>query len=209
MPKSFDRMFSKSEGDRRGVRFWLRATGAVLALCNGVALSFYLVPPGGSREELARESLAVQNQIAAAQARTGKLSNVAAKVTVGNSESGDFETKYFLPKRMAYSAVIAEIQRMAKAAGFQERDAVYTEEPIEGTADLDLLNCTANYEGSYDSLLRFLYEVDHSPMLLMLENLQAAPQQRAGQINTSIRFQAVIQEEPALAAQPSPGELEQ
>jgi Tfp pilus assembly protein PilO len=171
-----------------------------MAAANCVALFFYLAPPGGTRRELADESLAVRNQVLLARARTAKLSNVAAKVTVGNTESGDFELKYFLPKRMAYASVITEIQRMAKAAGFQERDAVYTEEPIEGTADLDILNCTANYEGNYENLLKFLYEVDHSPMLLMLENLQAAPQQKGGQINTSIRFQAVIQEEP-----PPPG----
>lgn len=196
MRKNFDRMFTMAEGERRTAKFWLRLTGALLAALNGVALFFYLAPPGGSRAELNEQSLAVHNEIEAARARTVRLSNVAAKVTVGNSQSSEFETKYFLPKRVAYGAVLAEIQRMAKSAGLAERDAVYTEEPIEGTDDLDLLNCTANYEGSYNNLLKFLYEVDRSPMLLMLENLQAAPQQHAGQINTSIRFQAVIQEEP-------------
>lgn len=196
MPKNFNRIFTVKDGDRRGVKFWLRTVGFALSALNGIALFFYLVPPGGSRKELTEESLAVRNQILLARARTGRLGSVAAKVALGNSESGDFETKYFLPKRLAYAAIISEIQRMAKAADFQERDAVYTEEPIEGTADLDLLNCTANYEGTYQNLMRFLHEVDHSPMLLMLENMQAAPQQRAGEINTSIRFQAVIQDQP-------------
>lgn len=208
MPKTFNRMLSNSAGDRRGIRFWLRAAGALLALLNGVALFFYLAPPGGSRKELQQESLTVRNQILLTRARTTRLSNVAAKVTVGNSESRDFMTMYFLPKRLAYSVIIAEIQRMAKAAGFQERDAIYTEEPIEGTADLDLLNCTANYQGTYDGLMHFLNEVDHSPMLLMLENLQAAPQQHAGQINTSIRFQAVIREEPSAGGQQPAGGLQ-
>lgn len=196
MPKNFSGIFAVKDGERRGVKFWLRTLGFVLSGLNGIALFFYLVPPGGSRRELTQESLAVQNQILLARGRTNRLGAVAAKVALGNSESGDFETKYFLPKRVAYGAIITEIQRMAAAAGFQERDAVYTEEAIEGTADLDLLNCTANYEGTYDNLMRFLHQVDHSPMLLMLENLQAAPQQRAGQINTSIRFQAVIQDQP-------------
>jgi len=195
MPRNFNQVFSKSENKPSGVRFWLRLLGCVLALLNGVALFFYLDPPDGSRKELAEQSLSVRNQIILVHAKTARLSNVAAKVTVGNTESGDFEAKYFLPKRLAYATIIAEIQRMSKASGFQERDAVYTEEPIEGTADLDLLNCTATYEGTYDNLMHFLHEVDHSPMLLMLENLQAAPQQKSGQITTSIRFQAVIREE--------------
>jgi Tfp pilus assembly protein PilO len=196
MPRNSDHA-PRLDGERRGARFWLRIVCAVLAAANCAALFFYLAPLGGSRRELADQSVAVRNQIVLARARATKLSNVAAKVTVGNTESGDFELRYFLPKRMAYAAIITEIQRMAKAAGFQQRDAVFTEEPIEGTPDLDILNCTANFEGNYENLQRFLYEVDHSPMLLMLENLQAAPQQKGGQINTSIRFQAVIQEEPS------------
>ena len=196
MPKNFNGIFAGGDGDRRGVKFWLRIVGVVLSALNGIALFFYLAPPGGSRKQLSQESLTVRNQILLARARTARLNSVAAKVAQGSSESGDFEARLFLPKRLAYAAVITEIQRMAKAANFQERDAVYTEEPIEGTVDLNLLNCTANYEGTYENLMRFLYEVDRSPMLLMLENLQAAPQQRSGQINTSIRFQAVIQEQP-------------
>jgi hypothetical protein len=205
MPKNSDHRLSKQAGGPRGARSWLRATCAALALANGVALFFYLAPIGGSRRELQDESQAVHNQILLARTRATKLSNVAAKVTLGNTQSGDFEAKYFLPKRMAYVSVLTEIQRMAKAAGFQERDAVYTEEPIEGTADLDILNCTANYEGTYDNLMHFVREVDHSPMMLILENLQAAPQQKSGQINSSIRFQAVIQEEPTLTSQQTPG----
>ena len=201
MPKNSDRMLFKQEGSPRGARFWLRTACAALALANGVALFFYVAPIGGSKRELQDESQAARNQILVTRTRTTKLSNVAAKVTLGNTESGDFEAKYFLPKRMAYVSVLTEIQRMAKASGLQERDAVYTEEPIEGTADLDILNCTANYEGTYDNLMHFLSEVDHSPMLVILENLQAAPQQKSGQINTSIRFQAVIQEEPSVTAQ--------
>ena len=133
--------------------------------------------------------------IASVKARTTRLRTVSAKVQVGGNESSDFETKYVLPKRVAYGTVIAEIERMAKSSGLHERDAVYSEEPIEGSADLNLLNSTANYEGTYDNLKKFLYEVDHSPMLIMLENITAAPQQKGNEINTSIRFQAVIRED--------------
>jgi hypothetical protein len=97
------------------------------------------------------------------------------------------------------------LQRMAAASGLQEGDRVYSEEPIEGTADLTLLNIAANnYQGTYDNLMHFLYEVDKSPMLLMLDTLLAAPQQTGGRVNSSLRFQAVIQEEasPVLGGQP-------
>ena len=198
MPRNFDSLLAGAS--RRGARFWLQVAGLVLSTLNGMALFFYLDPPGGSRRELTRESLLVRNRIASTRVTAGKVRTAAAKVQLGSTEALDFESKYFLPKRVAYATVIAELQKMAKASGLQERDAVYTEEPIEGTSDLSILNSTANYEGSYANLLRFLYQVDQSPMLLVLENLQAAPQQKGGQIATSIHFQAIVEDEPPLQA---------
>jgi Tfp pilus assembly protein PilO len=198
MRRNFEWLTGGVNGQPRGVRFWLQLIGAALALLNGVALFLYLAPPGGSRETLIEQSRQVRNEIVAARARTVRLKTIAGKVEVGSSESSDFESKFFLPKRVAYENVIAEIQRMSAASGMKERDSVFTEEPIEGTADLSLLNITGNYEGTYDNLMRFLHEVDRSPMLLMLDTLQAAPQQHAGLLTTSIRFQAVLREPPSM-----------
>lgn len=198
MRRHFDWLMGGLNG-QRGVRFWLQTAGAALALLNGIALFLYLDPPGGSREQLAAESAGVRRSITAERGRSVRLKNIAAKVQVGGSQSSEFESHFFLPKRTAYSMVISEIQRMASASGMKERDSVFTEEPIEGSSDLDLLNVTGNYEGSYDSLMKFLHEVDRSPMFLMLDTLQAAPQQRTGLINASIRFQAVLHDETATA----------
>jgi Tfp pilus assembly protein PilO len=192
MPRNFSWL---SHGAERGSRFWLQTVIGALALLNAVALYLFIAPPGGSRGDLIAESQQVRNEIAAARAKAVRLKTVANKVQTGNSQSSDFQGKYMLPKRLAYESVIAEIQRMVKASGLQERDAVYSEEPIEGTADLTLLTSSANYEGTYENLKKFLYEVDHSPMLIMLENLSAAPQQKGNQINTNIRFQAVLRED--------------
>lgn len=195
MPRNFN-WLPAANGQRRTVRFWLQVSGAALLLLNGVALFLYLDPPGGSRETLTEQSRQVRNEIAAARARSLRLKTIAGKVEAGSGESVDFESHFFLPKRIAYENVIAEIQRMSAASGLKERDSVFTEEPIEGTADLSLLNITGNYEGSYDNLMRFLHEVDRSPMLIMLDTLQAAPQQHPGELTTSIRFQAILREPP-------------
>ncbi|HTU46814.1 MAG TPA: hypothetical protein VMF91_17230 [Bryobacteraceae bacterium] len=200
MRRNFDWLAGGGNGQRRGVRFWLQVTGGALALLNGVALFLYLAPPGGSREQLTEMSRQVRNEIAATRARSMRLKMVASKVQVGSNESAEFESRFFLPKRVAYEDVIAEIQRMSTTSGLKERDSVFTEEPIEGTADLSLLNITGNYEGTYDNLMHFLHEADRSPMLLMLDAMQAAPQQKPGQLTTAIRFQAVIREEPTAMA---------
>jgi hypothetical protein len=180
---------------RRGPKFWLKVVGGVLACLNAAALVLYIAPPGGSREQLAAQALQMRNQIAAVRSQAVRLKAVSEKVQLGSTQSAEFESKYFLLKRSAYEAVIAEIQRMAKASGLLEQDSVFTEEPIEGTDDLTLLNRTSNFEGTYENFMHFLYEADRSPMLLIIENVQAAPQQKGGRINASVRFQAIIREE--------------
>lgn len=197
MPRNFN-WLSNEIGADRGIRFWLRIAIGTLALCNAVALYLYFFPPGGSRQSLAAESEGVRQQIAATRAKAVRLRTVAGKVETGSGQSSEFQSKYILPKRLAYGTVVAEIQRMVKASGLQDRDAVYSEEPIEGTPDLTLITTSANYEGTYENLKKFLYEVDHSPMLIMLENLTASPQQKGNGINTNIRFQAVIREDAAV-----------
>jgi hypothetical protein len=172
----------------------LRILAGILALLNAAALYLYFSPPGGSRQDLELESVRVRSQIKGAQVQTNKMNHLASNVQTGSTEANGFADKYFLPKRAAYVAVFEEIQRMAKLSGIQERDAAWSEEAIEGSPDLTLLNITANYEGTNANLMKFLYEADRSPMLLILDALQAAPQQRNNQINTTIRFQAIVRE---------------
>ena len=195
MPRNFS--FLPASGAMEQPRFWLQAGVALLAILNLIALFLYLDPPGGSRAELSREGENVRSQINTSGKQAARLQSVSAKVQLGSRESDEFLARFILPKRVAFSNVIGEIQRIAKVSGIQEKDASYSTEPIEGTSDLTLLNSSANYEGSYDSLRKFLYEVDRSPYLIMLESLTANPQQHGSQINTSIKFQAVIKEDGA------------
>ena len=199
MPKSFKWAEARGTGGRPS-QMRLKVAAALLALLNGAALFFYLAPPGGSRDDLEQQRLRIRNEIAAARGQASRMETIAAKVQSGSEQSSAFETKYFLPERTAYLAALEEIQRMAKAAGLQERDAVWSKEPIEGSDDLTLLNVTASYGGTYANLMHFLNETDHSPMLIMLDALTAAPQQKGGEINSAIHFQAIIREIPSATA---------
>jgi Tfp pilus assembly protein PilO len=194
MRRSF-RLPQLNPGIPKGPAAWLRIGAAVLALLNAVALFFYFVPPGGSKSDLTTQTVELQQRIAATRSSSLRLKAVASKVQLGNNESADFESKYFLPKRLAYEALLAELQRMAAASGMQDRGGAYTEEPIEGTNDLTLLNLTANFEGTYGNLMQFLYQVDKSPMLVMLDTLSAAPLQSGQRLNTSLRFQYIFRED--------------
>ncbi len=193
MPSSFDWRSFDPRSAQRGPRFWLRTVLGVLLVLDAAALFLYFDPPGGSRAELTAESQSLRTSIDTARKQAARLKVIAGKVELGGKESIDFESRYIYPKRLAYESIISEIQRMAQAANLVERDGQWIEEPIEGTADLSLLTNSVNFEGSYASLMRFLYEVDRSPKLLMLDTLTASPQ-KAGQITAQVRFQAVIRE---------------
>jgi hypothetical protein len=195
MRRNFDFASLTRGVDRRSPRFWLQAGIGLLVIANAVALFLYIAPPGGTRQELLEESRQTQRQIASSKAGAARLRFISGRVQTGGEQAVDFQAKYFLPKRVAYHQVISEIQRMAKESGVQQREGVFSEEPVEGSADLSILNITSSYEGNYDNLMRFLYQADKSPMLLMLDTLQASPQQRGQQINASIRFQAIVRED--------------
>ena len=194
MPRSFNWPLN-GKGARRPPRFWLQVAIGALAFMNAVVLYLYLFPPGGSRRDLVAESEGIRHEIAATRAKATRLKTVSGKVQTGSSQSSDFESRYVLPERLAYGILISEIQRMVKESGLTERDATYNKEPIEGTPDLTLLTSAANYEGKYENLKKFLYELDHSPLLIMVDTVQAAPQQKGDQINTNIRFQTVIRDD--------------
>ena len=197
MPSTFKAFFKDSKGVRRSARFWLQAAAITLAVLNAAALYLYFDPPGGSREELSAQNQQLQASIAAARMQTERVKKISANVQLGGEQARQFEARYILPKRQAYEAILGEIQRMAQAANLEERDATWNEEPIEGSEDLSVLTNQVNFEGSYAGLMKFLYEVDHSPQMLMLDTLTASPQ-KAGQITVTVRFQAVIREAPAV-----------
>jgi Tfp pilus assembly protein PilO len=179
-------------------RILLIAAG-VLAVLNALALYLFVAPPGGSKAELEQTRQELGADIQALKFKNARLQRVASTVQTGGAQAKEFEDRYFLPEREAYATVIAEIHRMAAAASLRQRDAVYTEEPIEGSDDLSLLTVTANFEGNYPTLNKFFQEEDQSPMLLMLDSLSATPQSKGELINTSIRFQSIVRESEGIA----------
>ena len=194
MPKSFKFRSLNLKPTQVGPRLGLQIAVGMLGLANLVMLFLYLAPPGGSRRQLTAEGANLRAQISGMRVQTKRLEHVSARVQLGSEQAGSFETRYILANRQAYGTVMGEIQRMAQTAALAPRESVLTEDPIEGTADLSVLNVRQNFEGSYSSLMRFLYEVDRSPMMLILESLQASPQ-KTGQITAAMRFQAVVRDE--------------
>jgi hypothetical protein len=117
---------------------------------------------------------------------------MAGKVQTGREQGTQFLNAYFLERRSAYRSVLNELVDAANEAGIQPKETSFSREPVEGTDALDLMKVTANYQGTYANLLHFINRLDKSKLLLIIEGLQATPQQQTGVLNVSFKLDAFI-----------------
>lgn len=193
MSRNFDLLNFKGAS---GPALWLKIVIAILVVLNLGAIYFYFAPPGGSRRQLTEQDASIRRESGVRLEAANRLKVISQKVQLGGEQTSRFAKQYFIPNRMAFSVLVGELLRMSSAAGLHEGQRAYSQEPIEGTDNLNLLTINANYSGSYDQLMNFLNQVDRSDQLLILDTLSATPmQQGSGTLNVTMRFLAVLKED--------------
>lgn len=174
---------------------WIRAVLLLLVVLNIVALYFYFLPPGGSKSQLTEELSGLNQQIAATRQSSERLKRTSGKVQAGNTQATSFTADAFLPRHTAYAQLVDTMQLLARESSLQDKGSTTSEEPIEGTDDLTLLNVIGNYEGSYVNLMQFLNKVDRARQFLILDSLTATPVQTGGKLSVAVRVQAIVRED--------------
>ncbi|HTM13573.1 MAG TPA: type 4a pilus biogenesis protein PilO [Bryobacteraceae bacterium] len=187
MPRSFN--------GAAGVAVWWRvALGALLLAAIGAAW-IVMYPPGGSADELQRQLAALEAQAAAKRALLASTRQHVAAVEQGRTEGDKFLNQYFLGRRTAYSTLLSELVDAADRAKIKPKEHAYATEPIEGSDSLSMMSISANYEGTYANLMRFVHEIDRSPRLLIIEALNAAPEQSGGTLNISMKIDTFVRDD--------------
>lgn len=176
---------------------WRIVLGALLA-ANLVAAALVLYPPGGSADDLERQRVSLMAQAATRRAQLAQTSQHAVAVEKGRSEGEKFLGDYFLARRTAYSTLLTELVAAADEAKIKPKEHAYATEPIEGSDSLSMMTITANYEGTYANLMRFVHEIDRSPRMLIIEALNAAPQQGNGNLAISMKIDAFVRDDAPL-----------
>jgi hypothetical protein len=179
MPKNSSAPAPAGKNKWKDVRFVLRVALAVLLGANLVAAGLVLFPPGGSAEDLERQLATLQTQVAQGKATLERTRQHVAAVEQGREQGDKFLAEYFLPRRTAYSIVEAELGEAAAAAKIKPRERSYDTQPIEG---------------SYRDILNFVHALDKSPRLLMIESLNAAPQQGTNALVVSMKIDTFVRE---------------
>jgi Tfp pilus assembly protein PilO len=173
----------------------LRLGVGLLLAANLVAGYFVLRPIGGSPDELRQQAMEMRVQIHQQQGALDRTRLLAGKVEVGRGEGDKFMTKYFLPRRTAYSVVVSELNEIANQAKVTPKEVAYVIEPVEGSDTLEMMLITANFEGGYAELKQFVNLVDKADRLVIMESLNATPQQGGKKLNVMMKLDTFVVED--------------
>jgi hypothetical protein len=189
MPKSFNAW--PPNNPRALIRLGL----GVLAVANLAALYFVIRPIGGSAQELAQQALDMRSAIRQQQGVLERTRVLASKIESGRGQGDKFMVSYFLPRRTANSTILAELNDLAGQAKITSRDSAINIEAVDGSDTLDMMQITANFEGLYPDLIHFINLLDKSDRLLIIESLNATPQQTGGRLNVLLKLDTFVKED--------------
>ncbi|MDQ6759400.1 MAG: type 4a pilus biogenesis protein PilO [Acidobacteriota bacterium] len=197
---------------RKSFRIWppnepgaiIRLIVAVLIVANLVAGYFVLRPIGGSPEELRNQVADLRVQMRQRQNTIARTRQFATKIEAGRSQGDEFMDDYFLPRRIAYSSVLAELNQAATTSHLKPKEAAFATEPIEGSDTLTMMQISANFEGNYADLIRFINLIDKSESLMIIEGLNATPQQGSGTLNVTLKLDTFVREDGSAQNGPAP-----
>lgn len=179
----------------RDPRHAVRLVLGVLLAANLAAAWFAFHTPGGTVEDLERELADKRRQLTLRLQAVERLKQQAASAASARESGETFLREYFLPRQHAYSLLEIELANAARRSGVRARERNISFEPIEGSDTLGVLVINANFEGTYADLIELLYAIDRSRRLLILEQLQASPQQTGGTLAMTLKLNAFIRME--------------
>lgn len=166
----------------------------VLAVANLAAFFLLVKPVGGSASDLEAQLANLQSQIKRQQLSLRGSRDLVGKMEGARGEHDMFMQNYFMDRRTMSSTILTEIKDSAAASGLLAKEHSFAFEPVEGTENLGMMTITANYEGTYANLMKFVNLIDRSKRFLIIDNIQAAPQQQGGKLVSRFKINAFVRE---------------
>ena len=191
MPKSF------KVWPPNNPRAVLRLLVGLLLAANLVAAYFVIRPLGGSPEDLRQQAADMRSQILQKQRILNRTRELASKIETGRSEGDHFIGHYFLPRRSAYSMIVADLNDLASQAKVTPKESAFSIEPVDGSDTLVMMQISANFETTYQDLIHFVNLLDKSDRLLVVESLNASPQQGGAKLNVMLKLDTFVTEDAA------------
>lgn len=193
MPRNSKSTAAVNRSQRRDPARIIRPILGILVVLNLIAAGLMLYPPGGSADSLDRDLASMQTQLAQKRALLEQTKQHVEAVKKGRGEGDEFLDTYFLRQRTVSSTMLDKLNDFARQAQLKERGVSNSQEPVDGSDSLAMMTITAEYEGSYKNLMNFVREIDRSPLLLIIESLNVAPQQGGNTLTVSMKMNAFVQ----------------
>ncbi len=178
-------------------RALLRLVVGLLIAANAVAAYFVVRPLGGSPEELRRQAADMRVQIVQKRRIVTRTRDLVSKIESGRAEGDQFLGHYFLPRRSAYSMIVADLNDLAGQAKVTPKESAFSIEPVDGSDTLVMMQVSANFEATYQDLIHFVNLLDKSDRLLVVESLNATPQQGGAKLNVMLKLDTFVMEDAA------------
>jgi hypothetical protein len=191
MPRNFELAVWPPNNPRSIIRLGL----GVLVAANLVAGYFVLRPLGGSPADLRQQEQELRAQIHQQQNILDRTKILAGKIEIGRGEGDKFMDKFFLPRRTAYSTIMTDLNDLANQAKVTAKESSNSIDEVEGSDTLDRMQVTANFEAPFDNLIRFVNLLDKSNRLMIVESLNATPQQGGKLLNVMLKIDTFVRED--------------
>lgn len=173
----------------------VRAGLGVLFAANLVAAGFAFHWWGDSPADLERKLNDARHDLANARDRLSNSKTLAAKIATARTQGGSFMGEYMTPRRTTYSTILGELNQMAQQSGIKYREGSVVRDAIEGSQSLSMLTISTGYEATYPNLLKFMNLIDKSKRFMIIESLQAQPQQQSGILLVTIKLYTFVRDD--------------
>jgi len=166
-----------------------------LTAANLVAGYFVIRPIGGSPADLRQQEQEMRTQIHQQQGILERTKTLAGKIEIGRGEGDKFMSKYFLPRRTAYSTIMSDLNELASQSKVTAKESSNSIDEVEGSDTLQRMQVTANFDATFDNLIHFVNLLDKSALLMIIESLNATPQQDGKRLNVMLKLDTFIRED--------------
>ena len=178
-------------------RALLRLAVGGLVAANVVAAYVVIWPVGGSAAQLRQQAANMRMSIVQKRNILKRTELLASKIETGRVQGDQFLGSYFLPRRRAFSMIVAEMNDLASKAKITPKESSFPIEEVDGSDALQMMQVTANFEATYQDLIHFINLLDKSDKLLVVEALNASPQQNGSKLNVMLKLDTFVTEDTA------------
>lgn len=173
--------------DLRRTRKKLKATLAILAGVDVLALVVYVSPLVGSPESRRMEMNQLQLELTTKTRQVAPLKDLDKKVKTADAQIVEF---YKLRFPAQESEIVAELGKLTAADGVTIEQVKYTVKD-EGAGGLRPVEMEAALSGSYTSLARFINALERDEMFFIIDSVTLGGEQQ-GPVKLSVKLETYL-----------------